>query len=133
LDALEHTHPIEVPVSHPDEIRTIFDAISYQKGASVLHMLHNFLGSGGFREGVRHYLKKHAYGNTDTVDLWQALEDTTGKDVKQFMGAWISQPGYPLLSVDRQHNYLRVSQKRFVANPLSPVRYAQPTWPVPLL
>lgn len=133
LDALEHTHPIEVPVSHPDEIRTIFDAISYQKGASVLHMLHNFLGSGGFREGVRHYLKKHAYGNTDTVDLWQALEDTTGKDVNQFMGAWTSQPGYPLLSVERQNNYLRVSQKRFVANPLSPVRDAKTTWPVPLL
>src|SRR6185369_11319931 len=53
MDALEHTHPIEVPVYHPDEIRTIFDAISYSKGASVIHMLHDYLGADMFREGLR--------------------------------------------------------------------------------
>ena len=75
LDSLEHTHPIEVSIKHPDEIRTIFDAISYQKGASVIHMLHDYLGAEPFRDGLRHYLKAHAYNNTDTVDLWAALEE----------------------------------------------------------
>jgi len=83
LDALEHTHPVQVPVNHPDEIRTIFDVISYSKGASVIHMLHEYLGAEIFRDGLRYYLKKHEYSNTDTVDLWDALEAVSGKSVKK--------------------------------------------------
>jgi puromycin-sensitive aminopeptidase len=132
-DALEHTHPIEVPVHHPDEIRTIFDAISYQKGASSIHMLQNYLGGDDFRNGLRHYLKKHSYQNTDTVDLWQALEDVTGKPVKDFMGAWTSQAGFPLLTIAPERDYLKILQQRFIANPTSQARNDKTLWPVPLL
>src|SRR5690606_9902286 len=48
LDALANTHPVQVPINNPDEIRTIFDNISYDKGASCLHMLENFLGKDVF-------------------------------------------------------------------------------------
>lgn len=133
LDALEHTHPIEVPVKHPDEIRTIFDAISYQKGASVIHMLHDYLGPEGFRDGLRHYLKTYAYKNTVTMDLWQSLEDVTKKPVKEFMGAWTLHSGFPLLEVDSNSDHLKISQKRFVANPSSPSRQDSNVWPIPLL
>ena len=44
LDALHNSHPIEVPVGHPSEIDEIFDDISYDKGASVIRMLHHFVG-----------------------------------------------------------------------------------------
>ena len=44
LDALHNSHPIEVPVGHPSEIDEIFDDISYNKGASVIRMLHQFIG-----------------------------------------------------------------------------------------
>ncbi len=133
IDSLEHTHPIEVAVKHPDEIRTIFDAISYQKGASVIHMLEDYLGADPFRDGLRHYLKKHAYKNTDTVDLWQALEDVTKKPVKEFMGAWTSTTGFPILEVDVKNDHLEIIQQRFVSNPLSPARNDKSIWPVPLL
>lgn len=133
LDALEHTHPIEVEVKHPDEIRTIFDAISYQKGASVIHMLHNYLGPVKFRDGLRHYLKTHSYKNTDTVDLWQALEDVSKKPVKEFMHDWTSKAGFPLLEVDFKNNYLALSQTRFVSNPSSKARNDNTLWPIPLL
>lgn len=133
LDSLEHTHPIEVPIKHPDEIRTIFDAISYQKGASVIHMLNNFLGADDFRDGLRHYLKKHAYKNTHTVDLWQALEDVSKKPVKDFMSAWTSRSGFPLLEVTKRDDHLHIVQKRFVTNPSSKARHDDTTWPVPLL
>jgi len=132
-DALEHTHPIEVPVNHPDEIRSIFDMISYQKGASMIHMLHDYLGPKPFRDGLRHYLKTHAYKNTDTVDLWQALEDVTKKPVKDFMGKWTSQPGFPLVEVAHKNNYIEISQSRFVTNPESDARNDDTLWPVPLL
>lgn len=133
LDALEHTHPIEVEVKHPDEIRTIFDAISYQKGASIIHMLQNYLGAEPFRDGLRHYLKSHSYKNTDTVDLWQALEDITQKPVKEFMGAWTSQSGFPIVNVSEKNDHLIISQKRFVANPSSEARNEKALWPIPLL
>lgn len=132
-DALENTHPIEVPVKHPDEIRSIFDIISYQKGASVIHMLHDYLGPEGFRDGLRHYLKTHSYKNTDTVDLWQALEDVTKKPVKDFMGAWTSKSGFPLIEAEYENDHLKLTQKRFIANPNSTEKSDTTLWPVPLL
>ena len=32
IDALATSHPISIPVKHPDEINEIFDRISYAKG-----------------------------------------------------------------------------------------------------
>ena len=131
LDSLEHTHPIEVEVKHPDEIRTIFDAISYEKGASVLLMLHDYLGADDFRDGLRLYLKRHAYSNTDTVDLWAAWEEASGKPVKQFMSAWTSQAGYPIVKANLKTDHLRLQQERFYINPGAQKSSAH--WPVPLL
>ena len=68
LDSLENTHPIEVKIKHPDEIRTIFDSISYSKGASIIHMLHSYVGADNFRKGLQDYLKKYSYKNTETKD-----------------------------------------------------------------
>jgi aminopeptidase N len=132
-DALENTHPIEVPIHHPDEIRTIFDGISYYKGSSVIQMLAHFLGPKDFRDGLRHYLKKHAYGNTDTVDLWNSLEAVSKKPVKEFMQSWTSQSGYPLVQVEVHGDEFVVEQKPFVVNPKSSKRqppYAH--WLIPL-
>ncbi len=113
LDALDNTHAIEAPINHPDEIRTIFDAISYNKGASVIHMLHEYLGPTAFRDGLRYYLQKHQYGNTDTVDLWSALEEISKKPVTAFMEQWTTQPGFPLVDADVAANSITVSQQRF--------------------
>lgn len=132
LDALEHTHPIEVPVRHPDEIRTIFDTISYSKGASVIHMLHEYLGPEAFRDGLRHYLSRHRYSNTDTVDLWQALEEISGKPVKDFMHTWTTQPGFPLLSAAIEEDRLTLTQERFFLNP-EHESLPEPIWPIALL
>lgn len=131
LDALEHTHPIEVKVRHPDEIRTIFDAISYEKGASVLLMLHDYLGAEAFRDGLRVYLKRHAYGNTDTVDLWAALEEVSGKPIKDFMSAWTSQSGYPIVHAELSSDKPNLRQERFYLNPAAQKEPA--LWPIPLL
>jgi puromycin-sensitive aminopeptidase len=132
IDGLENTHPIEVAVHHPDEIRTIFDTISYSKGASVIHMLHAYLGADMFREGLRHYLQSHSYKNTDTVDLWAALEHVSKKPVKKFMEAWTGQAGYPVVHANVHNNHIKLTQKRFYLNPLH-TDNGEMTWPVPLL
>ncbi len=133
LDALEHTHPVEVPVKHPDEIRTIFDTISYSKGASVIHMLHDYLGAGDFKDGLRHYLEKHAYGNTDTVDLWSALEEVSQKPVMAFMQTWTGQSGFPIVETATTKDTVALSQQRFYLNPGARKTATQALWPIPLL
>lgn len=132
LDALEHTHPVEVTVKHPDEIRTIFDAISYSKGASVIHMLYHYLGEKDFQKGLRSYLKDHSYKNTRTRDLWNSLENASSKPVKAFMDTWTSQSGYPILKVTNVENGLTITQNRFFMNHAN-IKKDTSTWPVPLL
>lgn len=131
LDALDNTHPVEVPIGHPDEIRSIFDTISYSKGASVIHMLHGYLGPEAFRDGLRHYLKRHAYKNTDTLDLWQALEEISKKPVKQFMHAWTSQPGFPIVSFEHSTDKTSLKQERFYLQ--KPAKPGHILWPIPIL
>lgn len=133
LDALENTHPIEVSVHHPDEIRTIFDAISYNKGGSSIMMLKHYLGDERFRDGLRHYLKTHAYGNTNTVDLWDALEMVSKKPVKQMMEAWTSQPGYPVVKTTVVGTTVTLAQEQFFINPRARERnHDQRLWPIAL-
>src|SRR2546421_5214022 len=95
LDGLRSSHPIEVPVRDPAEIREIFDDISYAKGASILRMLEQFLGEATFRRGIRDYLKAHAYGNARTEDLWRALTPASHPPGRALMGSWAPQTGVP--------------------------------------
>jgi puromycin-sensitive aminopeptidase len=116
LDGLRSTHAVEVPVSHPNEISQIFDAISYSKGTSVIRMIHDFIGANAFRAGLQIYLKRHAFSNAITEDLWQALSEASGQPVQKIMDTWTKQPGYPLIQVTRQNDKICVlSQKRFLA------------------
>ena len=127
-DALENTHPINVTINHPDEIRTIFDAISYNKGGSVLHMLHAYMGADDFRDGLRVYLKRHSYKNTESTDLWAAWEEASGKPIGDFMTAWTHKEGYPIVHADFTQGSLR--QERFYLNPAADKK--PETWPIPL-
>lgn len=114
LDSLRSSHPIEVPVKKADEINQIFDAISYSKGSCVLRMISKWIGEDVFMEGIRRYLKKHAYGNTTTGDLWAALSDASGKDVSKVMDIWTKKIGYPVVTVKEDGNKLSVKQNRFL-------------------
>ena len=116
LDGLRSSHPVEVPVKHADEINQIFDAISYSKGSCVIRMISKYLGEDVFMEGIRRYLKKHAYGNTTTEDLWAALSDASGKDVVRLADVWTKNVGYPVVTVteDEKNNSINVKQNRFL-------------------
>ena len=116
LDSLRSSHPIEVPIKAPDDINQIFDSISYAKGSCVLRMISKFLGEETFLEGIRRYLKKHAYGNTRTEDLWDSLSDASGKDVQNAMQIWTKQVGHPVVTVteDASKNSLHIKQNRFL-------------------
>ncbi len=99
LDALKSSHPIQVPIHHAEEVEEVFDAISYCKGGSVVKMIRAVLGMKAFQKGLGNYMKKHAYGNTETFDLWKAWEDSSGLPVQEMMASWTEQMGFPLVTV----------------------------------
>ena len=99
VDAVHSTRPIEYPVGPPKEAEGMFDLLTYEKGCGVLRMLEQHIGPMVFRDGVRTYLKAHAYGNTVTADLWDALEDASGAPVRDVMDTFILQGGHPLVSL----------------------------------
>ncbi|XP_063314909.1 puromycin-sensitive aminopeptidase [Pelobates fuscus] len=120
LDALDNSHPIEVNVGHPSEVDEIFDAISYSKGASVIRMLHDYIGDEDFRKGMNQYLTKFQEKNASTEDLWESLEQASGKPIAAVMSTWTKQMGFPLIYVDSEQNedsrVLKLSQKKFCAS-----------------
>jgi puromycin-sensitive aminopeptidase len=109
VDALENTRTVEYEVVTPEDADGMFDLLTYQKGGSVLRMLERWLGANAFRDGVRHYLARYRLGNTETTDLWDALEEATGRPVRRIMDTWIFQPGFPVARIDDG----RLAQSRF--------------------
>ncbi|MGZ8614606.1 MAG: ERAP1-like C-terminal domain-containing protein, partial [Actinomycetota bacterium] len=69
-----------------------------------------------FREGIRLYLARHAYGNTETHDLWHAIEEASGEPVRRIMDQWIWQGGYPLVAASPSADGVRLDQRRFLAD-----------------
>ena len=119
VDALCNTRPVEFPVGPPEEAEAMFDVLTYQKGSAVLRMLERYLGPEPFRQGIAHYLAKHSYGNTETTDLWDDLEEASGAPVRALMDSWIFQGGYPVVeaSLAGDDGKLDLSQRRFALRP----------------
>jgi puromycin-sensitive aminopeptidase len=112
-DALSSTRSVEFEVHSPADAEGMFDVLTYQKGGALLRMLEQYLGPERFRAGVSHYLRTNAYGNTETGDLWDAIEHTSGEPVRRIMDSWIWQPGFPLVSARLDRDQLVLSQRRF--------------------
>ena len=143
LDGLRNSHPIEAQVDDPAEIRELFDAISYSKGGSVLRMLEDYVGPETFRDGLRAYLARHAYGNARGAHLWEAIgaaADESGLDlptpVVPLMEAWIKQTGYPALSAEITRGgegaQAAVTQSRFLYDRLLGEPEGDALWPTPV-
>ena len=118
VDGLHSTRPIEYPVRAPKDAEAMFDVLTYEKGASVLRMLEQHIGPTVFRDGVRDYLRMHAYGNADTKDLWISLGKAANQAVPDVMDGWIFQPGYPLVTAElNERSELVLTQQRFTYLP----------------
>ena len=113
VDALASTRPIEYPVVTPADAESMFDVLTYEKGAAVVRMLEQFLGEETFRDGVRRYLSDHLGGNTDNADLWAALEAASGEPVGDLMENWIFRGGHPLVEVMADDGRCTLSQRPF--------------------
>ncbi len=129
VDGLHNTRPIEYPVRAPKDAEAMFDVLTYEKGASVLRMLEQHIGPAVFRDGVRDYLRTHAYGNADTKDLWVSLGKAADQPVPDLMDGWIFQPGFPLITAEfASDSALTLTQQRFSYLPDA----LPATWQVPV-
>lgn len=134
VDALTSTRPISSKVRTAAEAEEMFDALTYEKGASVLRMLEQFLGGDVFRRGIREYIKAHQFGNAPAADLWAALEAASGQPVPAIAQDWFTRPGFPLVAVSAGGPDMReitVEQGRFMADRNAP-EDSGPPWAVPL-
>ncbi|RWS02375.1 Puromycin-sensitive aminopeptidase-like protein [Dinothrombium tinctorium] len=136
LDGLHNSHPIEVPIGHPSEIDEIFDDISYCKGASVIRMIHDYIGNECFSKGMSYYLNKHSYKNTISEDLWDALEEVSKKPIGNVMNTWTKQKGYPVITVssrqEENNRILTLTQEKFCANGKQSESDTKALWLVPV-
>jgi aminopeptidase N len=117
LDSRATTHPIQQRIANESQAIDSFDEITYSKGQSVLRMIESWLGEEPFRDGIRGYMKAHAYSSSTTADLWRALEDSSGKPVRELAAGWTEQPGFPVVRVGMQTEQpdttISLSQERF--------------------
>jgi len=145
FDALKSSHPVSVQIGNPNQISAIFDRISYDKGSTIIRMMHLFLGHEVFFNGVSNYLNKYRYKNAEQDNLWEALTEEAHKNevledhitVKQIMDTWTLQTGFPIVNVTRNYknNSAEVTQHRFLKNPAQPKKLTDnenPCWWVPL-
>ncbi|XP_069486830.1 glutamyl aminopeptidase [Ambystoma mexicanum] len=132
-DALQSSHPIVVNVSTPDEITSVFDGISYSKGASILRMLEDWITPQAFQTGCQEYLVKYQFKNARTDDFWASLEEASAQPVKEVMDTWTRQMGYPVLKVTSGKT---VFQQRFLldpeADPSQPPSELNYLWHIPM-
>jgi aminopeptidase N len=98
-DALRTTHPILQTIRTVEQANQAFDGITYSKGQAVLSMLEGFAGPDVWQKGIQLYMHKHAYQNTRTDDLWQAVEQAGASGLTQMAHEFTAQPGVPLIRV----------------------------------
>ena len=128
LDSTLSSHPIVVDVNTPDQINSVFDTISYSKGASVIRMLETFMGPEEFRKGIHNFLVKYAYKNAVTQDLFDELANVSSQNlnITKIMNTWTRQKGYPILNISLENKTntaasfdgrYRITQERFLSDP----------------
>ncbi|KAJ7697953.1 leucyl aminopeptidase [Mycena metata] len=132
VDAKRSSHPIEVECLDANFITQIFDDLCYSKAASVIRMLCEYVGEEQFLKGVSVYLKNHLYGNSVTRDLWDGISAETGLDIPGLMNAWVSQIGFPLITVTEGSNGIHVRQDRFLDSGSPGVEENEIIWNIPL-
>jgi len=114
-DAQLATHAIRQHVDNMENLYQAADALAYYKGQSVLAMTERWLGPQTFRKGVVAYLAKHAWGNAEGKDLFDALSTASGKDVGAMLSTFLDQGGVPLVRAELgKGGDLTLSQSRFL-------------------
>ncbi|XP_055696663.1 aminopeptidase N-like [Lutzomyia longipalpis] len=108
-----------------DEIRNIYDFVTYKKAASVMRTMANILTGPTFKEGLRKYINDFSFDVAAPDDLsgswqWAIDQSTPGRSlppIKEVFDTWITNPGFPFITVTRNYDTssVTITQQRFMA------------------
>jgi aminopeptidase N len=73
------------------------NAIVYQKGSWVLHLLRGQIGADKFWAGIREYYRRYRDGNASTADFRGVMEEVSGADLGWFFDQWLYRAGSPVV------------------------------------
>ena len=114
VDRTPGANPIRQVLDNLNEAGSMYGAIIYQKAPIVMRHLEALLGNDNFRDGLREYLKAHAFGNATWSDLITVLDRRTPIDLQQWSHAWVDQPGRPIIETHLRIADGRISRLAFV-------------------
>jgi aminopeptidase N len=97
VDRTPGANPIRQQLDNLDEAGSMYGAIIYQKAPIVMRHLEALLGENNFRDGLRDYLKAHAFANATWSDLITVMDARTPIDLQEWSRAWVDQPGRPTI------------------------------------
>jgi aminopeptidase N len=127
-DSRASAHPVITPIPDVLQSNDYFDDITYKKGMAIVRMLERHVGETAFRDGIRRYLRIHAYGNAVTDDLWRELDRTAASPISQIAHDFTLQAGIPLIRVTAAAQ-IHLEQDHFTTD----AAHAQPVWHVPVV
>lgn len=78
----------------------MFDAVSYNKGGRILHMLRSYVGDSAFFKALNLYLTTNKFKSAEAHNLRLAFEEVTGKDMNWYWNQWYYGAGHPKLTID---------------------------------
>jgi alanyl aminopeptidase len=117
-DALVSTRVIRQPVHSYNDVKNAFDSITYSKGAAVLRMFEQWVGTETFRRGIQGYLRTHADGNATARDFLASISAAAGRDVAPAFDTFLDHPGIPRVQAtvrcDGQGAVLELAQDRWL-------------------
>ena len=99
IDSTKGTTPIYQEIPNLQDAKSAYGAIVYSKAPAMLKQLAFVLGSERFRDGLRLYLKEHAYANAEWKDLVDAFERVSGERLSNWAEMWIEHRGMPQVDV----------------------------------
>lgn len=134
-DSLVSARRVRQPIESKDDIENAFDAITYDKGSSVLAMFEGWIGAEPFRRGVQRYLSRHAWGSAAAEDFFEVLSEEAGLDVAPTFSSFLDQGGVPLVTETLScppdsRPSLKLSQSRYL--PVGSRGSPQQTWKIPV-
>jgi aminopeptidase N len=98
FETLEYKRPLVTKIyKHPDDL---LDGHSYQKGASILHMLRSEIGDENFSNSLKDYLTLYRNKSVETDDLRKVMEDVSGVSLEKFFDQWVYREGHPVLDIN---------------------------------
>lgn len=118
-DSLASARRVRQPIRDNGDIEGAFDSLTYGKGSAVLGMFEAWLGENVFREGLRQYMRDHAFASATSDDLIAALQKAGDKDARfaAAMRSFLDQPGVPMvrskLVCDGGKARLELAQQRY--------------------